>query len=88
MQKRLKRAYGAPSAFVNWVLASDLHDAGGVYTFNSAGLELLTEARQRGLRAIVEQTIAPMEVENRLMQAEHGSFPGWESVPVEDTAWG
>ena len=73
--------------FCELVLASGLHDAGGVYTFNSAGLELLTEARKRGLRAIVEQTIAPMEVENRLMQAEHGSFPGWESVPVEDTAW-
>lgn len=73
--------------FCELVLGNGLHDAQGVYTFNSAGLELLKEARRRGLRAIMEQTIAPMEIENRLLREEHARFPEWEPVPEEQPSW-
>lgn len=34
--------------------------AAAVYTFNSAGLELQHAARKRGLRTVLEQTIASL----------------------------
>ncbi len=64
--------------FGELILRRGLANAGGVYTFNSAGLELLRHARQRGLRAVMEQTIAPREVEQRLLSEEDEHHPGWE----------
>jgi len=49
--------------------------AAAVYAYNGAALELLERAKQRGLLAIVEQTIAPRQKEEELL-AER--FPGWE----------
>jgi glycosyltransferase involved in cell wall biosynthesis len=63
------------------VLAEGLEGATGVYTFNSAGLELLKAARQQGLCAIMEQTIAPYELECQLLEREHGDYPDWEPSP-------
>jgi glycosyltransferase involved in cell wall biosynthesis len=54
----------------------------GVYTFNSAGVELLTAAREHGRRAILEQTIAPREIEERLLLQEQELHPGWEE-PIQ-----
>lgn len=51
--------------------------ATGVYCFNSAGLELLREARRRGLRAVLEQTIAPRLVEEEILDGERRAHPGW-----------
>ena len=50
----------------------------GVYVFNAAGLEILQRARNEGRNAVLEQTIAPSRVEQRLMREERLSFPGWE----------
>ena len=76
----------AGKRFCERVLAKGLCGAEGVYTFNSAGLELLSAARQQGLRAVMEQTIAPREIEAQLIQQEHERFPGWESPLGGDTA--
>jgi glycosyltransferase involved in cell wall biosynthesis len=64
------------------VLVQDWGRATGVYTFNSAGLEVLKAARQRGLYGIMEQTIAPYRIERQLLQKEHEHFPDWED-PLE-----
>jgi glycosyltransferase involved in cell wall biosynthesis len=66
------------------VLRRGLGNGEGVYTFNSAGLELLEAARTRGLAAVMEQTIAPGAVEDELLDFERRSFPEWEPAGVRD----
>jgi glycosyltransferase involved in cell wall biosynthesis len=48
-----------------------------VYTFNGQGLELLSFAREHGLRSIMEQTIAPKEKEIELITEERNRFDHW-----------
>lgn len=55
-----------------------------VYTFNSAGLELLHAARQRGLLAVMDQTIAPKAYESYLLHLAHDRFPEWDVALAED----
>ncbi|NJL53106.1 MAG: glycosyltransferase family 4 protein, partial [Hydrococcus sp. SU_1_0] len=50
----------------------------GIYTFNTAGLELLQAAKRQGLKTIMEQTIAPHEIEHRLLKEERELYPEWE----------
>jgi glycosyltransferase involved in cell wall biosynthesis len=76
----------AGKRFCELILESGLHNADAIYTFNSAGLELLTTAREKGLRTVMEQTIAPREVEVRLLQAAHERYPGWEPPLADDSA--
>jgi len=71
----------AGRTFCELILSTGLAGASGVYTFNSAGLELLEAARERGLAGIMEQTSAPKQVEDALLTEEHARFPGWESPP-------
>ena len=52
--------------------------ASGIYTFNSAGMELMQAARCSGLRCVMEQTIAPKRIERTLLNEEHKRLPGWE----------
>ena len=54
-------------------------NTGSVYCFNSAGLELMQEAANRGLGTVIEQTIAPREIGVRLLGEEHAAFAGWEA---------
>jgi glycosyltransferase involved in cell wall biosynthesis len=49
-----------------------------IYGFNSASQRLFTEAAPTGARLVLEQTIAPREIERALMRAEHERWPGWE----------
>lgn len=56
----------------------------GLYCFNSAGLELLRDWRSRGRRALVEQTIAPRRVEERILFEEEAAFPGWQEPLPRD----
>jgi hypothetical protein len=64
--------------FCRRIIRHGLGKATAVYTFNSAGLELLEHARVHGLLRVMEQTIAPAEVEDRLLAEEQIAFPGWE----------
>jgi glycosyltransferase involved in cell wall biosynthesis len=68
----------AGKTFCEHVIRAGLGNARGVYTFNTAGLELLVHARRRGMKTIVEQTIAPREVEARLLAREREAHPDWE----------
>lgn len=58
-------------------------NARAAFTFNCAGLEILEQAKGRGMRTASEQTIAPAAVEHRLLQEECMLHPGWES-PEDD----
>jgi glycosyltransferase involved in cell wall biosynthesis len=60
------------------VLLAGLDAADSVYTYNTAGLELMQFARRAGLRCVLEQTIAPASVERRLLDREHDRFSTWE----------
>lgn len=87
LRRSAARGAGAVTATYLWagrefcrrVLKTGLGDATGVYTFNSAGLEILEHARRHGLLAVMEQTIAPSEVEDELLAAEEIDFPHWEA---------
>jgi len=68
--------------FCRHVICRGFGKAKAVYVFNSAGLEILQEARRRGLKGMVEQTIAPRAVERVLLKAEAARFLDWEP-PVE-----
>ena len=64
--------------FCRKVLRHDLSFATGVYVFNTAGLEILEWAHERGLPGFCEQTIAPKRIEHEILSNEHDAWPGWE----------
>jgi glycosyltransferase involved in cell wall biosynthesis len=71
--------------FCRAISARGFGSATAVYGFNSAALEMLDAARRRGLRGIVEQTIAAKSVEARLMSEEAAAWPGWlRNAPPAD----
>lgn len=70
--------------FCRQILRHGIPDVEGVYTFNSAGLEVLREARRRGMLAVTEQTIAPREIEYRMIAREHRAHPDWEMAPGDN----
>lgn len=70
--------------FCRLVLAEKPELGEAVYAFNSAALELLEYAGERGCRRVLEQTIAPRAVEAELMKREADRFPGWEQGAGRD----
>src|ERR1039457_41107 len=71
--------------FCRLILRHGLGSCDSIYTFNSAGLELLRFAKQNGLFTIMEQTIAPKFIEQRLLEEESGLWPNWDSGHRQDT---
>lgn len=71
--------------FCRRVVSQGFGKAKAVYVFNSAGMEVLQEARQRGVKGIVEQTIAPRSVECATLQEEAARFADWEPPAQEDS---
>lgn len=59
------------------VVRQGFGSASGVYAYNTAALEVLTEARRQGLQAVLEQTIAPRKVEDEILAEERKAFPTW-----------
>ena len=74
----------AGKTFCQLAIEKGFGEANGVYTFNSAGLELLQAARSRELRTVMEQTIVPREVEEKLLSEERAAFPDWEGPSPRD----
>jgi hypothetical protein len=65
--------------FTRAVIDSGLGDAKGVYTFNSAGLELLQHAKSKGMFTVMEQTQAPLSIWQQIMEEEKSLHPHWET---------
>lgn len=66
--------------FAQKVARAGFGNAGAVYTFNTAALEILQAAKKRGLLTVLEQTIAPRAYEEELLAEEQRRFPGWEAA--------
>ena len=71
--------------FCRLILRCGLGACNTVYTFNSAGLELLRFAKQNGKFAVMEQTIAPKFLEQKFMEEEVALWPNWENAHQHDT---
>ncbi|MEH1827710.1 MAG: glycosyltransferase family 4 protein [Nostoc sp.] len=67
----------AGKTFGQLVLRQGLH-GNAVYVFNTAGLEILQAAKQAGFKTVMEQTIAPHQLEIQLLEKEQALHPGWE----------
>lgn len=65
--------------FCRRILRQGLGNAELIYAFNSAALEIADFGRRKGLKIVIEQTIAPRAVEIELLARESDSFPGWEA---------
>jgi glycosyltransferase involved in cell wall biosynthesis len=76
----------ANERFCRDILREGFPDGAGIFAFNGAGLELLRAARSLGRRAVMEQTIAPLRLEMRLMAEERDAHPGWEHARGDDAA--
>jgi glycosyltransferase involved in cell wall biosynthesis len=74
----------AGKRFCELIINAGLGAAGGVYVFNSAGLELLEYARNRNLKTVMEQTIAPTEIELDILAREAAAHPGWEPAAARN----
>ena len=78
----LPYSFVGAGAFCERVLRQGLGTARGLFVYNSAALELLEAARQRGVSTFLEQTIAPMAYAAPLLAEEHERFPDWEDAPL------
>jgi glycosyltransferase involved in cell wall biosynthesis len=76
----------AGHAFGRRVVRDGFGAASAVYTFNTAALEILAAARARGLRTVLEQTIAPRAVEEQLMHDEQARHRDWEPPRTKSEA--
>jgi glycosyltransferase involved in cell wall biosynthesis len=65
--------------FCELILQQGIEGCSGIYVFNTAGLELLSEARRRGLLGVVEQTIAPKRIELELLAQQREMYIDWEN---------
>lgn len=73
----------AGKRFCELIIERGLENSSAIYTFNSAGLELQKYARNKNLLTVMEQTIAPYEIERALLKDEHKAFPGWQLAEEE-----
>jgi len=55
-----------------------------VFTYNSAGLELMRYAHSLGARTVMEQTVAPAEVLDTTIETEQSLHPNWECPRSKD----
>jgi hypothetical protein len=75
----LRRVFaGYAARFDRSVLRHGLGEADTVYGFNGAVLELFEAAKARGMRCIVEQTMAPRRFHDRILREELARWPGWQ----------
>ncbi len=70
-------------AFCRRVLRRGFGRASMVYAFDGAALELLREARRAGLTTVLEQTIASVELQDRLMLEQANRFPDWGARAID-----
>ena len=74
----------AGETFGSRVIQRGFGDAKAVYGFNSASLEIFKAAKKLGLKCVLEQTIAPKYIEDKLNRDEQKRWPGWENPQERD----
>src|SRR5208282_5654724 len=70
--------------FCHRVIHRGLGNAKSVYTYNSAGLELLRHAQERGVYTITEQTSAPNKIFRGIRAQEQENYRQWAVFQDED----
>lgn len=66
------------ATFNQAVIQRGFGDADTVWGFNSACTEMFRAARDQGLTRVMEQTILPGSLENRLLREVADEWPGWQ----------
>lgn len=69
--------------FCKRVVRHGFGEAGTVYAFNGAALEIFEAVRARELGTVLDQTAAPWRWNRSMLQAEVRDWPGWEDEPAE-----
>jgi glycosyltransferase involved in cell wall biosynthesis len=77
--EQLRTYLWANTEFGSKVVQAGFGQANSLYAFNTSALEVLTAARQHGLKTVLEQTIAPFGLERQLLADEREKYPAWES---------
>jgi glycosyltransferase involved in cell wall biosynthesis len=63
--------------FSEHIKTAGLHGSNVLWGFDGASLQLFQEAKARGIRCILEQTILPHRLTHRFLQEEEERWPGW-----------
>lgn len=86
-QEAIDKVYlWAGKTFGKKVVQDGFGDAGAVYAFNTAALEILSAARRRGLFTVLEQTIVPRSIEEALLADGQTRYAGWEPNRLKTAA--
>lgn len=69
----------AAIGFSRRILSQDLDGCAAIWTCNGTAQELFAYAKLRGVYCIMEQTILPKRLMNRLLSEESSRWPGWQN---------
>jgi len=67
----------AGKRFNNLVIRNADDGGDAFYVFNTAGLEIIKYAQRKGKKSVLEQTIAPLEFEKKILKEESESKSEW-----------
>lgn len=87
MADHLDCAIWAGKEFCRRIIASSLDGVQVLYAFNTESLEVLQEARRRGIRTILEQTNAPSPIITRILSEESRLHPDLVFHPEVGGVW-
>ncbi|KAF3884589.1 MULTISPECIES: glycosyltransferase family 4 protein [Nostocales] len=73
----------AGQKFCQQIIQHGLGDANTIYGFNSACLELFEYAKKRGIRCVLDQTLAEWSLVHKLLLEEEQRWPGWSLSPFK-----
>ncbi|MDB9451313.1 glycosyltransferase family 4 protein [Dolichospermum circinale] len=71
----------AAQEFSKRILERGLGSANIIYGFNGASLELFQFAKQKGIRCILDQTLAERSLVHQLLLEEENLWQGWSNSP-------
>lgn len=74
----LDRAYAATNRAFCERVRKRVDGADAIYGFNGAAVEIFLDAKEHGIKCILEQVSAPKRIENQLLREEAERWPGWE----------
>lgn len=59
------------------------------YTFDRSGLEIMQQTKSQGGMCIMEQTVAPFAIDQKILLEEYVRFPEWTSTieSLSDSSW-
>jgi glycosyltransferase involved in cell wall biosynthesis len=80
-QQESKIFVWAGQEFCQRIVEHGLGDANTIYGFNSACLELFEYAKDRGIRCILDQTLADYSLVYKLLLEEEQRWQGWSLTP-------